>query len=60
MIKKISFIIYKILFFLDLIFYKIFKRSILIWFKEFIQNDSYKSISILNKKISFFCSKSFN
>ena len=54
MIKKISFIIYKILFFLDLIFYKIFKRSILIWFKEFIQNDSYKSISILNKKISFF------
>ena len=54
MIKKISFIIYKILFFLDLIFYKIFKRSILIWFKEFIQNDSYKSISILNKKVSFF------
>ena len=54
MIKKISFIIYKILFFLDLIFYKIFKRSILIWFKEFIQNDSYKSISILDKKVSFF------
>ena len=54
MIKKISFIIYKILFFLDLIFYKITKRSILIWFKEFIQNDSYKSISILDKKVSFF------
>ena len=54
MIRKISFIIYKIFYFLDLFFYKITKRSILIWFKEFIQSDSYQSIFILNKKVSFF------
>ena len=54
MIKKFSFILYKILYFLDLIFYKLTKRSILVWFKEFIQNDSYKSIYILKKKINFF------
>jgi len=53
-IKKFSFILYKILYFLDLIFYKLTKRSILVWFKEFIQNDSYQSIDILNKKINFF------
>jgi len=53
-IKKFSFILYKILYFLDLIFYKLTKRSILVWFKEFIQNDSYKSIYILKKKINFF------
>ena len=54
MVKKLSFIIYKIFFYLDLLFYKITKRSILIWFKEFIQNDSYKTINVLNKKVNFF------
>tara|TARA_B100000686_G_C16650401_1_gene895261 strand:- start:342 stop:1202 length:861 start_codon:yes stop_codon:yes gene_type:complete len=54
MIKKISNIIYKFFCFLDLLFYKITRRSILIWFKDFIQEDSYKSINILNKKVNFF------
>ena len=54
MVKKLSFIIYKIFFYLDLLFYKITKRSILIWFKEFIQKDSYKTIEVLNKKVNFF------
>ena len=54
MIKKISFIIYKFFYFFDLLFFKITNRSILIWFKEFINLDSYMKISILNKKISFF------
>jgi len=54
MIKKLAFIIYKLIFFLDIVFNKITKRSILIWFKEFIQNDSYTSIKILNKKVSYF------
>ena len=54
MVKKLSFIFYKIFFYLDLLFYKITKRSILIWFKEFIQNDSYKTINVLNKKVNFF------
>ena len=54
MIKNFSFILYKIIFFLDLVFYKLTKRSILIWFKDFIQNDSYKSIKIFYNKIKFF------
>ena len=54
MIKKISFIIYKCFYFLDSILYKITNRSFLIWFKDFIQSDSYQSILILNKKTSFF------
>ena len=54
MIKNISFIIYKILYFLDFIIFKIIKRSFLIWIREFIQLDSYKSILILDKKVSFF------
>jgi FkbM family methyltransferase len=36
------------------LFNKITKRSILIWFKEFIEDDSYKTINILNKKVNFF------
>ena len=54
MIRKISLFLYKIIYYFDLLFYKVTKRSILVWFKEFIQNDSYTSILILNKKISFF------
>ena len=54
MIRKISLFLYKIIYYFDLLFYKVTKRSILVWFKEFIQNDSYTSISILNKEISFF------
>ena len=54
LVKKLSYIIYKIIFFIDILFNKITKRSILIWFKEFIQDDSYKTINILNKKVNFF------
>ena len=54
MIKKISYFFYKILLTLDKIFQLITKRSILIWFKDFFQKDSYKKISILNKEVNFF------
>ena len=54
MVKKVAFIIYKIIFILDLIIHKITKRSILIWFKEFIHNDSYKKIKIFNSDTNFF------
>ncbi len=40
--------------FLDKIFKIITKRSILIWFNDFIQERSYKSIKILDKEIKFF------
>jgi len=54
MMKKLSFIIYKILFLFDKILNLISKRSFLIWFKEFLEKDSYKNIKIQNKKITLF------
>ena len=54
MVKKLSFIFFKVLIFLDKIFNILTKRSILIYFNDFIQERSYKSIKILNKKINFF------
>ena len=39
---------------MDKVFKAITKRSVLVWFKEFIQNESYKKIQILNQKINFF------
>jgi len=54
MVKKLSFICFRLLVFLDKIFKIITKRSILIWFNDFIQERSYKSIKILGKEIKFF------
>ena len=54
MVKRLSYIIYKIIFFINFLFKKITKRSILIWFKEFLEEDSYETIDILDKKINFF------
>lgn len=54
MIKKISYIIYKIFVFIDKILRFLTKRSILIWFKDFFHEESYKELSILEKKINFF------
>ena len=54
MIKKLSYICFSLLVFFDKIFKKITKRSILIWFNDFIQERSYKSIKILDKEINFF------
>ena len=54
MVKKFSFIIYKLIIYIDACFKIIFKKSFFIWFKDFIQIDSYKKIEILDKKISFF------
>ena len=55
MVKKLSYLIFSILIFLDKIFSILTKRSFLIWFNDFIQERSYKSIKILDKKIKFFC-----
>ena len=54
MVKKLSYLIYKILRILDIFFHKIINRSFLIWFSEFIENDSYKKIKILDKEVKFF------
>lgn len=47
-------LIYFFLKFFDFILFKLTKKSYLIWLKELIEQNSYKSISILNKKIKFF------
>ena len=54
MVKKLSYICFCLLVFLDKIFKIITKRSILIWFNDFIQERSYKSIKILDKEIKLF------
>ena len=54
MVKKLSYICFSLLVFLDKIFKIITKRSILIWFNDFIQERQYKSIKILDKEIKFF------
>ena len=54
MVKKLSYLIYKILKILDIFFHKIAGRSFLIWFSEFIENDSYKKIKILDRDVKFF------
>ena len=53
--KKLSYTIYKILYFIDSLLNSIFKRRFLIWFNEFIQNDSYVNVKVLDQKILFFC-----
>ena len=54
MTRKLSYFFYKIILILDKLFQLITKRSILNWFKDFIQQDSYKKILIHNKKVNFF------
>ena len=56
MIKNISYIIYKILKFFDNFLIKITKRSILIWFKDFMESDAYKKVKLkgINKEAIFF------
>jgi len=53
-VKKLSYICFTILVFLDKVFKIFTKRSILIWFNDFIQERSYKTIEILEKDIKFF------
>jgi FkbM family methyltransferase len=54
MIKKLSYFFYRIIKIADGLFKFLTKRSILIWFRDFIEKDSYKNIFILEKEIKFF------
>ena len=54
MVKRLSYFFYKIIFYIDKIFYFLTKRSILVWFKDFIQLDSYKTLVVLNREVKFF------
>ena len=54
MVKKLSYLCFRALVFLDTIFKIITKRSVLIFFNDFIQDSAYKSINILDREIKFF------
>jgi FkbM family methyltransferase len=54
MVKKISYFLYCTLSILDKILTVLTKRSILSWFKDFLQEDCYKNINILDKRVNFF------
>ena len=54
MVKKLSYLCFRALVFLDTIFKIITKRSVLIFFNDFLQDSAYKSINILDKEIRFF------
>lgn len=54
MFKNFSFFLYSIIKFIDFFFKLFLKKSFLSWFKDFYIADSYKSLEINNKKITFF------
>ena len=54
MVKKFALFIFKLISFINYIFFKITKKDFLIYLKQFLREDSYKSIKILGKNINFF------
>ncbi len=54
MFKNFSFFLYSIIKLVDFFFKFFLKKSFLSWFKDFYIADSYKSLEINNKKITFF------
>ncbi len=54
MTKKISYIFYKFIKLFDSLLLFLTNKSLLMWFKDFFHEDSYKKIKILEKEVSFF------
>ena len=54
MFKFIALIIYKLIFIIDLLANKFFRRNILLWVKEFIEEDHHLKIKIGKKNFKFF------
>ena len=54
MVKKLSYLIYRILNFLDFIFFKITKKRFMNYIYDFIRSESHSSIIINNQNINFF------
>ena len=52
--KKLLYIIYKVTYLFDLLLIKTINKSFLLWFKNFIEQDSYTSVKIINNNIKFF------
>ena len=54
MTKKISYLVFRIIYLFNFLLEKIFKKNLLIYFKEFLEENSYKDIIICKKKVIFF------
>jgi FkbM family methyltransferase len=54
MIKRFTFFFFKIIVFLNFLFFKVTKRNFLIYLKQFLREDSYQTIKILGQNVSFF------
>jgi len=54
MIKKFAFFFFKFIVFLNFLFFKITKRNFLFYLKQILRENSYQTIKILGKNISFF------
>ena len=54
MFKILSRVIYRVLYIINFFTSKFFNKNLLLWLKEFIEEDSYENLKIGNKKISFF------
>jgi hypothetical protein len=57
MVKRFTFFLYKFTVFLNFLFFKITKRNFLFYLKDFFREDSYQTIKILDRNVSFFCTK---
>ena len=54
MTEKLSYFFYKLVCYFDKLFIFLTKRSLLVWFKDYIQLDAYKKLLIFNREINFF------
>jgi FkbM family methyltransferase len=54
MVEKFTFFIFKVIVFLNLLFFRITKRHFLIYLKQLLREDSYQTIKILGQNLSFF------
>ena len=54
MVKRFTFFFFKFIVFLNFLFFKITKRNFLFYLKQFLREDSYQTIKILDQNVSFF------
>jgi len=54
MIKKFAFILFNLILFCDYLLNKLFRRRIIIFFKEFIDEKLYTKVIIEHKEVFFF------
>ena len=54
MVKSFTFFLFKLVVFLNFLFFKITKRNFLFYLKQFLREDSYQTIKILGQNVSFF------